>query len=607
MYVVATAGHVDHGKSTLVRALTGIEPDRLAEEKRRGLTIDLGFAWTTLPSGADVAFVDVPGHERFIGNMLAGVGPAPVVMFVVAADDGWRSQSSEHRDALAALGIDRGVVVISRADRADRHRIEATRAQVRDELAGTGLGGSPIVVVSAVGRLGMTELSNALDGVLRSTPEPDRTERVRMWVDRSFVIAGAGTVVTGTLAAGCVRVGDTLALSGTSAVETVSVRGIQTEESEVDEIGPVSRVALNLRGVGVGDVVRGDVLLTPDTWPVTAIADVRRVTGPAFGDSPVHLTAHAGTAAIAARVRPLDADHARLQLDRPLPLIRGDRIVLRDPGNAVITGVEVLDNDPPALTRRGDAGRRAATLRESAVDGGGALRAEVSRRGAVTVDALRRSGLLVDGEDQLLAETTARELIHRGAWLISRDVLERWSHQLCDLISAVHHNDPLAPGLSLASVSSSLGLPSDELTAVVVEEAGVDSRAGYLALAGRGVDLTGIETSLAELEYRLGENPFAAPEARDLHAWGLGAKELAAAERAGRLLRLGDSVVLLPSGPALAMRELARLRQPFTTSDARQALGTTRRVAIPLLEYLDARGWTRRIDAGHREVVGGRG
>ena len=183
-HVVATAGHVDHGKSTLIRALTGMEPDRWEEERRRGLTIDLGFAWTTLASGREVAFVDVPGHQRFLGNTLAGLGPAPVVCFVVAADEGWQAQSSDHRDAIAALGIRHGLIVITRADRAP-DRADEVLAHARAELSETGLRDAPGVTVSAVDGTGLTELRGALDCVLEQVPEPETSARVRLWVDRS--------------------------------------------------------------------------------------------------------------------------------------------------------------------------------------------------------------------------------------------------------------------------------------------------------------------------------------------------------------------------------------------------------------------------------------
>ena len=210
MHVVATAGHVDHGKSTLVKALTGMEPDRWEEEQRRGLTIDLGFVWTHLPSGRDVAFVDVPGHERFMGNMLAGVGPTPVVCFIVAADEGWQAQSTDHRDAVRALGIRHGVIALTRADRADDARRAEVAARVRHEFADTGLADAPVVTVSARSGEGLDDLRAALDEVLTAAPAPDPDARVRLWIDRSFTVRGAGTVVTGTLPAGTLREGDRL-------------------------------------------------------------------------------------------------------------------------------------------------------------------------------------------------------------------------------------------------------------------------------------------------------------------------------------------------------------------------------------------------------------
>ena len=231
MQVIATAGHVDHGKSTLVKALTTMEPDRWEEEKRRGLTIDLGFAWTTLPSGEDVAFVDVPGHERFLGNMLAGLGPiglgpAPILLFVVAADEGWQAQSSDHLDAAVALGIERAVVVLSRADKADAQQRENADAQVQRELAGTPLAQVPVVEVSAVTGEGIDKLREVLDGLVG--PEPDPAAAVRLWIDRSFSITGAGTVVTGTLVAGTLRPGDTLSLFQATGVREVEVRGLHS-------------------------------------------------------------------------------------------------------------------------------------------------------------------------------------------------------------------------------------------------------------------------------------------------------------------------------------------------------------------------------------------
>lgn len=600
MFVVATAGHVDHGKSTLVRALTGMEPDRWAEERRRGLTIDLGFAWTRLPSGADVAFVDVPGHERFLGNMLAGLGPVPAVCFVVAADEGWQAQSSDHRDAIAALGISHGIIVLTRSDRAPDGTGEVL-ARVRTELAGTGLRNAPAVVVSAVDGTGLDELRSALDTLVGSLPAPEPAARVRLWVDRSFTISGAGTVVTGTLAAGTLARGDKLVLlgeGGPDAAAPLTVRALHSCNREADSVGPVSRVAVNVRSALSADGIhRGDVLVAAGSWPVVDTIDVRRTMGSPFTDAPQHVVVHIGTAAVPARLRPFDAEHARLVLDRRIPLELGDRLVLRAGGSrSVLAGARILDVDPPALGRRGDGTRRAEVLAGMSPEGDALT--EVARRGAVPVDELHRMGLA--GLERVPDQVRALD-----GWWVHEPVFTAWTQRLRTAAEELEARDPLAAGLSRGAARDLIGPAGHRLLDAVVQSAGLEHRAGFIALPGGGNGLGAAEAGVVELETRLADKPFAAPEARDLENLGLGARELAAAERKGRLLRLADGVVLLPRAPALAMRELSALPQPFTTSEARQALGTTRRVAIPLLEYLDGRGWTRRLDGSRRTVTRG--
>ncbi|AFM19874.1 selenocysteine-specific elongation factor SelB [Mycolicibacterium chubuense NBB4] len=595
MYVVATAGHVDHGKSTLIRALTGMEPDRWDEERRRGLTIDLGFAWTTTSSGDPVAFVDVPGHQRFLPNTLAGLGAAPVICFVVAADEGWSAQSSDHRDAIAALGIRHGLIVVTKADRAPERTGEVA-AQARQELAGTGLADAPAVAVSAATGSGLAELRRTLDRVLDAVPAPAVSARLRLWIDRSFSITGAGTVVTGTLTAGTLSVDDKLQLLGTDRDRTVTVRGLQSRGESRSALAPVTRAAVNLRGVAHNDIHRGDVLVTLGAWLTTRVLDVRRATGAALTDAPGHLVVHVGTAAVRARLRPLDDDHARLTLDRRLPLVFGDRILLRDPGGRhVLAGARVVDADPPALRRRGDGARRAATL--SAMGPDRDLGAEIARRGAVLREHLLQLGLL-----DAAAAPPADVVVH-GRWWVHGPTYHAWTDRLRTAAGALHTRDPLAAGLSRRAVRDLLALPDEALVDPIARAAGLEQTGGHLRMPHTADDLGPAEAGIAELESRLGCAPFRAPEADDLAALKLGTRELAAAERAGRVLRLRDGIVLLPTAPALAMRALAGLEQPFTTSRARQALDTTRRVVIPLLEHLDGRGWTRRVDAGHRAVV----
>ncbi len=376
MYVVATAGHVDHGKSMLVRALTGMEPDRWEAERRRGMTIDLGYAWTTLPSGDELAFVDVPGHERFITNMLAGLGPVPAVMFVVAADQGWMPQSAEHLAAIDALGVRHGVLVVTRADLADP---EPAMREAARQIAGTSLGEVEAVAVSAVTGQGLPGLTAALGTLTARLPRPDPRGAIRLWLDRVFAIKGSGTVVTGTLQAGTVQPGDELVLA--PAMRTVRIRGVQSLGAPAAHVSGVARVALNLRGVSTRELGRGMALSQPGRWTVTSVIDVRLAQAPLEPglpeqgqppgaiQLPARLTLHIGSARAVTGMRMLGSQFARLTLDHPLPLHIGDRVLLRDPGAAAdhaggrpVFGATVLDVSPPRLRGRGAAAAAAREL-----------------------------------------------------------------------------------------------------------------------------------------------------------------------------------------------------------------------------------------------------
>jgi len=595
-HVVATAGHVDHGKSTLVRALTGMEPDRWEEERRRGLTIDLGFAWTTLPSGREVAFVDVPGHGRFIRNALAGLATAPVVCFVVAADEGWSAQSSDHRDAIAALGIRYGLIVVTKADRAP-DLVATTIERARSELAHTGLRDAPAVAVSAMQNTGLDQLKETLDDVLAKAPAPDADGRLRMWIDRSFSVSGAGTVVTGTLVAGTLTKDDGLVVVGQGREpREVAIRALESRDASADAIRPMNRAAVNLRGVSAGDVSRGQALIAPGAWFMATAVDVRRIGGAALNEVPTQLTVHIGTAAVPARLRSFDAEHARVTVDWPLPLIVSDRLLLRDPASRIVLGgVGVLDPDPPQLVRRGDGTRRGAALAIMPPEGD--VLAKVASRGAVEVNYLRHINLL---ENDAIPPPEVREL---NGWWVHLPSYDEWRQRLRALVEKDDLRDQLTPGVSQGAVREALGTSAAHFIDQLVADAGLEQHNGYVRLPRARADLGRAEAGVAKLEARLLADPFLAPLAGDLVALGLGVRELAAAERARRVFRLQGGVVLLPSAPDLAIQALAQLPQPFTTSQARQALGTSRRVAIPLLEYLDGRGRTRRIDDEHREVV----
>jgi selenocysteine-specific elongation factor len=583
--VIATAGHVDHGKSTLVRALTGMEPDRWAEERRRGMTVDLGYAWTELPSGEELAFVDVPGHQRFIGNMLAGLGPAPAVLFVVAADEGWSRQSAEHLAAVDALQLTHAVLAVTRSDLADP---APALADARGRLARTSLGeveDVEAVAVSGATGQGLDELRAALDRLVSRMPAPDEAGPVRLWVDRAFTVRGSGTVVTGTLGSGSVAAGDQLDLNG----RLVTVRSLQSLGRVRERMAAPARLALNLRGVERTQVARGDVLLTPSAWRRTDTVDARVH---AAAELAGNLMLHVGTSALPVRLRPLAGDIVRIRLPSPLPLRAGDRAVLRDPGRQTVAGgLLVLDADPPELRRRGAAAARAAALANAT----GRLdpSVEVARRGAMTRAHLRTLG----------GTGIPPGVRAVGDWLVAEPVWKAW----VDGVEAAGQDwaarSPLEPAMPIAALRRMLDVPGDELAAAVAAESGLTTRAGRVQPRTMPESLGPAEPGVRALEARLARAPFAAPEAAELAELKLGRRELAAAERAGRLMRLGGDVVLLPSATNQALARLAALPQPFTASEARQALGTTRRVAIPLLEQLDAQGRTERVDPTSRRVT----
>jgi selenocysteine-specific elongation factor len=570
VHVVATAGHVDHGKSSLVRALTGTDPDRLAEEQRRGLTIELGHASTTLAGVGDVAFVDVPGHERFVPTMLAGVGPVPVVLFVVAADDDWMPQTAEHLAALDALGVRHGLVAVTRSDLADPAPISR---RVQDELARTTLAGSPVVHVSSRTGAGLDALRDALARLLRSLPVPDPDADVRFWADRAFTVAGAGTVVTGTLPAGTVREGDLL----TDGSSTVRVRSLQVLHSPAASATGTARVALAL---GASDVGRGSVLVTPDAWPWTDVVDVR---GP--DDLPARPLLHLGTATIGCRVRPLGPGAVRLGLDRPVPLRPGDRVLLRDPGSRAVWGMTVLDPEPPPLHRRGDAARRAAVLAASPAQLVGEVRPR--RRGRVSLGQLRHLGI----------DPGTADAVRGGDWLLDPTLVPELADRVRALVAT---RDALADGVATGAVAHELGLPVELVPAIVPKELVVrDGR--VRPVQGDGLPPR-VSAAVDALVADLGDRPFDAPPRDRLTALGLDRRAVAAAGRAGRLLVLGEGVVLAPGADDEALTVLARLPQPFTASEARQALGSSRRVVLPLLDLLDRTGRSVRLPDDRRRL-----
>lgn len=628
MRVIATAGHVDHGKSALLRALTGMEPDRWAEERRRGMTIDLGFAWMRLPSGDRLAFVDVPGHARFVPNMLAGVGPVPAVLFVVAADGGWMPQSAEHLAAIDALGISRGLLAVTRCDLADPGPALAEAAEM---IGRSSLGAIRAVAVSALTGAGLPELTGALGELASSLPDADPRAPVRIWVDRAFSITGAGTVVTGTLPAGQVRRGDELLI--TPSLRPVKVRGLQSLGENVTELAGVARAALNLRGIDRGELARGMALVQPGRWTLTRLIDARITAGTGDHGLPRLVTLHVGSARTQARARPLTsgpagpagpaAVHVRLTLRDPLPLHVGERVLLRDPGTASphsgrptdtswpgVFGAVVLDVNPPALRGRGAAAAAAGEL------GGWPDH-------PAAANLLRRHGLLRAADLTAMGVTAPVESVAPG-WFADPDRWAALGERLAALVATHATEHPLSAGLPAGAARGALRLPDRHLLAALVApplrlEAGLitsgppvltyaerahagTSHAGAAHLGALGQLPPQLVAPITALLADLALNPFSAPEAARLRALGLDSRALAAAARHGALLRLADQLVLAPDAAPRAARVLAGLPQPFTAAQARTALATNRRTLIPLLEHLDRAGLTRRLPDDRRHT-----
>lgn len=564
--IIATAGHVDHGKSTLVRALTGTDPDRWAEEKRRGLTIDLGFAWTALPSGAVASFVDVPGHVRFLPNMLAGVGGIAGCLFVVAATEGWMPQSEEHLRILDVLGTATGVLALTKVGGLDADEVELATLELQDRVKGTFLAKSPIVAVDVPAAIGLDALRRALGAMVSNSPDPLDRARPRMWIDRCFSAAGAGTVVTGTLTGGSVGLGDSLAVvPGPPGSPAVRVRGVQTHGSDVESVAPGHRVALNLAGVSRAQVGRGQALVRPDQWEATSMFDAEVAVLPGLeheltrrGAFLLHVGTHAAPVELQllsgrSRLGPGEPGAVRIRLGTGarLPLAPGDRFVIRDAGrDQTVAGGEVLDVAP--VLRPG----RARPDRD--------LDRVIGERGWIEADRLTR----------LTGESRAPTV---GQWVVSPDARARAERALNEAVAAA---PPL--GIEISGLD-------DRQRALVAQMDDLVVRGDRVLRRDSSEGSAEATRWLEELEAQLFAPPppdRTVPPAvvRDLVRRGL------VVEAAGLLFH--------PLAVDRAARTVAELlaKEPagVTVAAVREALGTSRKWAMPLLAHLDAAGVTRR-------------
>ncbi len=646
MSCIGTAGHVDHGKSTLVQALTGIDPDRLAEEKARGMTIDLGFAWLRLPNGREVSIVDVPGHESFIKNMLAGVGGIDLALLVVAADEGIMPQTEEHLAILDLLRVSRGVVALTKCDLVEDDWLQLVREEIAARLSTTTLAGAPILPVSAYTGAGLPELVATLDRLLEETPGRQNVGRPRLPVDRVFTIQGFGTVVTGTLLDGSLSVGQEIEVlpQGLRA----RIRNLQTHKTSVENAQPGGRAAVNLVGVAKSDLARGDVLTLPGRLRPTTLLDarfelLRGAPRPLAHNAEVDC--YMGAKEVRARILLLDSDElqpgergwVQIKLAEPVAVARRDRFILRIPSPsltigggeiidtqprhhkrhqpAVLAALEVLERGAPeevlfaALNTMQSAGAR----KEGGKSGSGSAAAHTIRglQGYEEEEAIRRSGLpAAEGREALATLLEQGQALRVGPYYFAAPVWERLREMAIALAAEHHRQYPLRAGLPKEEWRARLGLAprqANEALAALVAASNLAEAASASAvrLPGHEVHFTSDQQrKIDALLRQFQENPFSPPGRPEIEA-AIGAEVTAALIDQGALVKISDAVLFTREAYDEAIRRVLahlRLHERVTVAEARDLLGTSRKYMLALLEHLDERHITRRI--GDDRVLG---
>ncbi len=663
MSCIGTAGHIDHGKSTLVKVLTGIDPDRLAEEKERGMTIDLGFAWLKLPGGREVSIVDVPGHEGFIKNMLAGVGGIDAALLVVAADEGVMPQTREHLAILDLLRVQRGVVALTKADLVDEEWLELVREEVNELLAPTTLAHASIIPVSAVTGQGIPELLACLEQMLGEAEERQNIARPRLPVDRVFTMTGFGTVVTGTLLDGSFKTGQEVEILPHGLKSRI--RSMQTHRHAVDTAQPGSRVAINLANVSRTDLARGDVVALPGQLRPTMLIDVHvevLASTPRPLEHNTLVDFYSGSQEMPARVRLLDVEElepgkkawAQLRLSRPAVVARHDRFILRIPSPSMtIGGGEVVDVHPryhrrfqeavlkqlatlehgtpeelalAALDRRMSLSRSATAPAQQEASGhsgertgsmqgsGRQAQQHVPARGLIgyeLAEIVKQSNLGQDVTKQALETLLQEGRVRRaGPFWFAQAVWDALVEETISLLRAQHQQYPLRSGLSKEEWRARLNLPAKMAAEVfaALQAEGIVAEAttsGFIRLPDFVPRLSEAQQQQVErLLAMFRENPHMPPGRAEAEAM-VGAEVLAALVEQGRLVKLGDGTLFLRESYDEAVETLVRYVREhgkMSVAEARDVLGTTRKYILPLLEHMDAQKITRRM--GDDRVLG---
>ena len=613
MHVIGTAGHVDHGKSALVQSLTGIDPDRLLEEKERGMTIDLGFAWLQLPSGNEVSIIDVPGHERFINNMLAGVGGIDLALLVVAADDSVMPQTREHLAILDLLQIKRGLVAITKRDLVDNDWLELVAADIEDLLAGTVLEGAPIVSVSAMTGEGLPELVATIDNLLRETTSKQDLGRPRLPIDRSFTISGFGTVVTGTLIDGTLNTAQEVEL--VISRKQARVRGLQTHRNKLEQATPGTRVAANLTGVPHEEIGRGEVLTTAGWLRPTTAIDVHLRIIPDAPHSVRHnlfVTLHTGSSEAIARVRLLERERvepgettwAQLKLSSPLAVVKGDYFVIRS-NLATLGGGNVVDPYPrrhrrnhlPILERLAvmeEGSDREVLLKTIEMSEPSPFRSLVNR--ANLQPAAARSELEAMASEGLIVPL-ARSAIGPGSYIYTAAGWDSVASQVRNSLGAYHRQFPLRKGAPKEELRSRLTMAPQVFNSVLprlIEDDVAVEEGALVRLPDHRPGFSETQRQLAE-EYlrRLESDPYSPPTDSPVDP-----EILSLLVDEGKVVKVSEAVVFSASAYQDMVTRISAYineRGEITVADVRDLFDNSRKYALAIMDYLDHQRITRRV------------
>jgi selenocysteine-specific elongation factor len=608
MFVLGTAGHIDHGKSALVHALTGIDPDRLREEKERGMTIDLGFAWLKLPSGKEVGIVDVPGHERFVRNMLAGVGGIDLALLIVAANEGVMPQTREHLAILDLLEIRKGIVVITKKDLVDEELLSLVRMEIEELVSTTTLAEAPIVAVSAITGEGLPELVSTIDELLGSIEPRRDLGRPRLSIDRVFSMAGAGTVVTGTLIDGSLSVGQEVEI--VPAGLKSRLRGLQTHKTRLDTATPGNRVAANLVGVNTSQLQRGDVLTKPGWLTSATMLTVGLRLLFYLQRSLRHgamVSFHTGAAETMAKVRLLEGNElqpgksawAQLMLDRPVAVVKGDHFIIRSPMET-LGGGKIVDSQAKRLRRfRPDV---IENLR--AREGGSAeevIMALLEAGQPLEFSALLSQSNLSHDETRSALESLAQQgrVIRLGegeqSLLMTGVGWERLKQKTITILEDYHRSFPARPGMPRVELSSRLKLAAHSAALRKLAEQGVIIENGAVVrLPAHRVQLSQIQQTKIDTFLRaLHQNPYSPPSdlipEPDL---------LNLLVEQHQVVKVSDEVVFAASSYDEMVEKVTshlKAHGKVTLAEVRDLFHTSRKYAQVFLEYLDGKKITRRI------------